>query len=76
VFIITGIGWFKRQLFKTISPTRIFEKSAEIPGTFNVKILTVIKDIIWKNISLGEEFEAKAREGIHKVGYIRFLLAI
>uniref|UniRef100_A0A914EFJ8 Uncharacterized protein n=1 Tax=Acrobeloides nanus TaxID=290746 RepID=A0A914EFJ8_9BILA len=67
--IARGIGWFKRQLFKTIRPTRIFEKSAEIPGTFNVKILTAIKDVIWKNISLGKEFETIAREGIHKVLY-------
>uniref|UniRef100_A0A914D1D5 Uncharacterized protein n=1 Tax=Acrobeloides nanus TaxID=290746 RepID=A0A914D1D5_9BILA len=28
-----------------------------------------IKDVIWKNISLGKEFETIAREGIHKVLY-------
>uniref|UniRef100_A0A914DQV1 Uncharacterized protein n=1 Tax=Acrobeloides nanus TaxID=290746 RepID=A0A914DQV1_9BILA len=62
-----GINWFKRQIFKLLKPTRVFEKSLEVNGTFNVKMLTPVKNIIWKNVPIGKEFEADTGEGMARI---------
>ena len=54
-----GYGWFMRQMVKLASITKIFEKSTEVPGTYNVKILTSKKNVEWKNVPFGQEFQGE-----------------
>lgn len=57
-----------RQMVKLASITKIFEKSTEVPGTYNVKILTTKKNVEWKNIPFAQEFQGEyLDDSQHKV---------
>lgn len=63
-----GYSWFTRQLVKVASITKTFEKAG--PGRINVKIDTTSKDVEWKNVPFGEEFQGEYIDGAqHKVRY-------
>lgn len=68
-----GYSWFTRQLVKVASITKTFEKAE--PGKINVKIDTTSKDVEWKNVPFGEEFQGEYIDGAqHKVGYLSLKL--
>jgi hypothetical protein len=50
---IIGYGWLMRTLVKNSGMTKEFEKSG---ATFNYKILTPTKDVIWNGIHFGQPY--------------------
>uniref|UniRef100_A0A914D202 Cytosolic fatty-acid binding proteins domain-containing protein n=1 Tax=Acrobeloides nanus TaxID=290746 RepID=A0A914D202_9BILA len=51
-----GYGWLMRTLIKNSGMTKAFEKSG---ATFNYKIFTPTKDVIWNGIHFGQPYVGK-----------------
>uniref|UniRef100_A0A915Q6D4 Cytosolic fatty-acid binding proteins domain-containing protein n=1 Tax=Setaria digitata TaxID=48799 RepID=A0A915Q6D4_9BILA len=65
-----GVNWFLRKMISFASVTKVFSRSDEIQGGYNLWNQTSRKDTVYRNWKLEEEFKAEGLDGkMHKIKF-------